>query len=284
MSKINILGVKIDNVTMEEALKKVEEMLDDGKKHQVATTNPEFVMQAQKDGEFRQILNKADLSIPDGVGILVAAKYLSMETTSIPVLREVQKLLQGFWVGFCLVFYRQKLNIIKEQVTGADLIWRLAKIARRGNYSFYFLGGFPGVAQKAREKLWCLLGTKLKLLGAEEGRIVGLDVNDDQSIDREIISRINKVQPDILLVAFGAPKQEKWIERNLSQLAVKVVIGVGGTLDYLIEKPRRAPNFLKDRGLEWFWRFVSQPWRVRRVIVAFLKFPLAVAWYKLKML
>lgn len=283
MPKVDILGVKIDNVTMDEAVSRVEEMLTDGKKHQVVTPNPEFVMLAQKDVEFREILNEADLAIPDGIGLLATAKYLSMRSTSIPILRELQKVIQGIWVGFCVLFNRRALNVISEQVAGVDLVWNLAGLAERKGYSFYLLGGSRGVAQKAKDVLSAFFVPKLKVVGAEEGRVADLDFNGRKRIDQEIVERINKVEPDILLVAFGAPKQEKWIARYLPQLNVRVAIGVGGTFDYLIRKPARASGFFQKKGLEWLWRLFVQPWRLPRILIAFPIFPLTVAWHRLKM-
>lgn len=282
--KVNILGVKIDNVTMDEAVARVEAMLADGRKHQIVTPNPEFVMLAQKDEEFKQILNQADLAVPDGIGLLAAAKYLNLNATRVPILRELQKLAQGVWIGFCVLFARKRLDVIREQVTGVDLVWELASLAERKGYSFYLLGGAPGVVQKAKDILTSFFVPKLKIVGAEEGRSLSLNLKEERSIDQQIITRINKVEPDILLVAFGAPKQEKWIAQYLSQLKVKVAIGVGGTFDYLIRKPPRAPTFFQKKGIEWLWRLFMQPRRLTRILIAFPKFPLAVAWYRLKMI
>ncbi len=281
--KVNILGVKIDNVTMDEAVARVEKMLADGRKHQIVTPNPEFVMLAQKDEEFREILNNADLAIPDGVGLLAAAKYLSMSSIAIPVLRELQKFAQGIFVGCCILFNRSALDVVKEQVSGVDLVWKLASIGERKGYTLYFLGGAPGVAQKVKGVLSAFFVPKLKVVGAEEGRRANLDLDERSMVDEEIVERINKVDPDILFVAFGAPKQEKWIARYLPQLNVKVAIGVGGTFDYMITKPARAPTFFQRKGLEWLWRFFVQPWRLLRILTAFPKFPLTVAWHRLRM-
>lgn len=281
MKKVDILGVKIYNLTMTEALDRIEEMILEGGKHQVVTANPEFLMLAQKDTDFRRILNQADLAIADGVGLLAAAKYLSMPVTTVPVLREFQKITQGIWVGVSVLFRRENLDAIVEQIAGADLIMNLAKLSDKKGYSFYLLGGAHRVAERTGE-VFASSFPGLKVVGADDGGSIESNIEARAKEDQKIVDRINKTSPDILLVAFGAPKQEKWIARYLQQLRVKVAIGVGGTFDYMLKSPPRAPQILRSRGLEWLYRLVKEPGRFRRVFAAFPLFPLRVAYHRLK--
>ncbi|MBI2334188.1 WecB/TagA/CpsF family glycosyltransferase [Candidatus Daviesbacteria bacterium] len=199
MMKKYILGVKIDDVNMDEALEIVHQWLQKSEKRYIVTPNPEFIMTAQKDPEFKETLNNADLSIPDGAGLKLSGR-------------------------------------IKNIVAGVDLMERLVDKSRDWGVTVGLLGGGPGVAEKAAE---CLQKKYPKI-------------------------KIDNIAPDILFVAFGAPKQEKWIVQNLPKLKVKVAMGVGGAFDYLSGKVPRAPEFLRSLGLEWLFRLIIQPWRIKR--------------------
>lgn len=217
MSKVNILGVLIDDVTMEEAVEKVREFLQDGRKYQIVTPNPEHIMLAQEDSEFRKILNEVDLAIPDGVGVVWASKSL------------------------------------RERVTGTDLMLKVCELAAQEGYSVSFLGGQNGVVFDAAKVL--------------QQKFPGL----------KIVWLVEDIPPstlyfppsDLLFVAFGAPHQEKWIHQNLPHLPVKVAMGVGGAFDFVSGKIKRAPVFVQRSGLEWLWRLILQPWRIRRQLALF---------------
>jgi N-acetylglucosaminyldiphosphoundecaprenol N-acetyl-beta-D-mannosaminyltransferase len=225
---MEILGVRIDNLSMEEVLRKVEGFLEDGQQHYLVTPNPEFLVRAQEDRQFQEILNRADLAIPDGAGLLFASRFLSQP--------------------------------IKERVTGTDLMEKICQQAAQKNWSVFLMGARPGIAEKAAINL----RKKYSGLKVEAGF-------------EEVIG-----QPDILFVALGAPKQEKWIVRNLNKRpGIKLAIGVGGAFDFIAGRVRRAPGFLQQLGLEWFWRLTLQPWRGRRVFRAVVKFPWLVVKQKL---
>ena len=242
-----LLGVKIDNVDTNEVLKKIEVFLADGRQHHIVTPNPEIIVFAQKDKEFKKILNEADLSIPDGTGIIWASKILKGD--------------------------------IKEKVSGTDLMEELLKNqkskcknqndpssspALAGHYGagiskfkIFLLGGKNEAAEKIAKKF---------------SNIVGFTENINEAVEL-----INQGKPDILFVALGAPKQEKWIHYNIDKIpSVKVAIGVGGAFDFISGKIQRAPNFLRKIGLEWLWRFMLQPWRAKRIYNAVIKFPCLV--------
>src|SRR5262245_4714132 len=171
-----ILDVKIHALTGEQTLALIEEFIASRQPHQLATVNPEFVVEAQHDEEFRQIINGATLALPDGVGLIKAARFL--RTIPLP-----------------------------ERVAGSDLVIRLAELSHRKGYRLYFLGGREGVAEKAIERLKgeypCL-----NVVGAYAG-------SPTVAENEAILQRILPTKPDILLVAYGAPKQDKWIARNL---------------------------------------------------------------------
>ncbi|MCL4459933.1 MAG: WecB/TagA/CpsF family glycosyltransferase [Chloroflexi bacterium] len=225
MKSIEILGVRIDDITYAEAIAIIGDFIRSGQPHQVVTPNPEFIMAARKDGQFKEILNGAALAIPDGGGLLLAARILN----------------QG----------------LREQVRGTDLIYNLAELAAREGYSFFLLGATPGVAEKAALSLQRSY-PGLRIAGTYAGA-------PDPHYDEEIVRIIRGAGlVDILLVAYGAPAQDKWIARNLAKLQVPVVIGVGGVFDYLSGTVKRAPLWMRQAGLEWLYRLIKQPWRWRR--------------------
>lgn len=231
MSKI--LGIKIDEFSFSEVMGKITDFLSSDEIHQIATVNPEFIMTAQKDAAFKDILNSTDINVPDGFGLQCAALY--------------------------------KRKKIGKRLTGVDLTWEIAKLAEEKGYSIFLLGGKSGVAEMTANRLRYLY-RNLKIAGTYAG-----------SPDEEgIVERINDSNTDILLVAYGAPKQEKFIANHKNELKCKVVMGVGGTFDYISEIVHRAPKWMRSLGLEWLYRLIQQPPRFRRIYTAVVKFPLAV--------
>jgi len=221
---MEILGVKIDSVTYQEALEKAKKILDSEGKYYIVTPNPELLVRAHKDPEFKKILNSADLSLPDGVG-LVALSGLGGEK-------------------------------LPERVTGVDFLDGLAALAENLGFSLYLLGGEQNVAKKAAEELRKRY-PKLNIVGASSG-------NPDPKFDSVTRKPLTRKKIDILAVAYGSPKQEKWIARNLHLLNVKVAIGVGGAFDFISGKTRRAPVWMRKASLEWLFRLLNEPRRVKR--------------------
>lgn len=236
--QVDILGIKINSVTMEEALQRVAEMIGDGGKHQVVTPNPEHVVMAQEDQEFRDVLNAADLAIPDGVGLVWASK-----------LRKIF----NFRASIFSERHSGQNKVLKERVTGTDLMVNLCRQAAEEGWKVFFLGAEQGVAQEVAVRL--------------REKFPGLQVSGVSSADPNLPImdyRLRITDSDLLFVAYGAPTQEKWIAKNLHQLPVKVAIGIGGAFDFVVSKQKRAPRILCWLGLEWLWRLVTQPWRWRR--------------------
>jgi N-acetylglucosaminyldiphosphoundecaprenol N-acetyl-beta-D-mannosaminyltransferase len=227
MDKINVLDVKFDNLDMKEAIEKCKGFLTQNESHLICTPNPELVMRAKKDNDFLNILNSSSLVIPDGIGIIMAGKILKTP--------------------------------LKERVAGFDLICNLLEIAKEGNVSFYFWGGKPGVAETAK-KFLTEKYPNIKIVGTDDGYF-------DEKKEIEIIDRIKACHPDILLVGLGAPKQEKIINKYLNENIFKIAIGCGGSLDVLAGTVKRAPNIFIKLNLEWFYRLVTNPTRLKRMMV-----------------
>jgi len=221
---IRILGIRVDDVTFAETLAWIDQFVADGKSHQIVTVNPEFIVMAQKDLEFREILNASALSIPDGIGLLWASRVLG--------------------------------HPLRERVTGSDLVPLLAERAVRRGYRLFFLGAAPGVAARAAG----ILGERFPGL-IVAGTFAGSPSPADEA---SIVSRVQAAQPDILCVAYGAPAQDKWIARNLNRLEVPVAIGIGGALDFIAGTAQRAPHWVQRIGFEWLHRLVHEPWRWKR--------------------
>ena len=224
---IPILGIPVHAVTMDETLTLIEGYMLEPRVHQIATVNPEFVMAAQSDASFRHTLLTAELCLPDGVGLLYAARRLG--------------------------------RTLPERVPGSELVYRLAERAAERNWPLFLLGAAPGVAEEAAQRL-SERYPDLRIAGTHAGSPAA-EENDD------IVQRINASGAAQLFVAYGAPNQDKWIERNRTNLTtVRVALGVGGSLDFITGRAVRAPQWAQDAGLEWLYRLYKEPWRWRRML------------------
>ncbi|MCI0531957.1 MAG: WecB/TagA/CpsF family glycosyltransferase, partial [candidate division Zixibacteria bacterium] len=234
-----ILCAPVDNLNMQEALARIEEFIIEGRKtgktHQIATVNADFVVKALTDPELRHLLQEADMATADGMPLVWGARLLGTP--------------------------------LEERVAGADMVPALAEIAARKGYSMFFLGAAPGVAGRAGEILRAR-HPALNIVG-----IVSPPEGSVLEIDPSIIEKIKNTKPDILLVAFGNPKQEKWIGMYGRELGVPVMIGVGGTFDFIAGHTKRAPLWMQNIGLEWLHRLVQEPKRLwKRYVVDLFSF------------
>ena len=221
---VHILGVPVHRLTFEQALDALGTYIRERRQGYVVTANPEIIMRAQREPSYRQLLQRAAMVWPDGVGVLWAARLLGKP--------------------------------IAERVTGSDGVPLIARRAAEEGWRLYLLGAAPGVAQRAA----AILQERypgLTIVGAEPG-------DPAPAADAHIRARINAAHPDIVLVAYGAPKQERWMARNLPHLNAWVAIGVGGALDFIVGVQKRAPRFVQRLGLEWLWRLLLEPRRWRR--------------------
>lgn len=221
---VRILGVRVDALTYSSFLAAIDEFVAEGSPHQIATVNPEFVMEARQNPDFYEVLERADLCIADGIGLLWAA--------------------------------RRQGRLLPERVTGSDGVPMIAERAARNGWRLYLLGAGLGVAEEtARILLERYPG--LQIAGTFPGSPADADAP-------EIVARIRETAPDILFVAYGAPRQDLWIARHRNELGVPVMMGVGGAFDHIAGVRRRAPRGMQRLKLEWLFRLVTQPWRWRR--------------------
>lgn len=242
---MKVLGVRLDNVTVDEALARIKVFFDEGQ-HTIFTPNPEMLVDAQKDEYFKEVLNESDLNIADGKGI----EYMT--------------------------FFKQK------RIAGTDFVYDICRLAEQESKSVFLLGsGNDDVLKKAKETL-LEKHPNLKIAGMHSGIVISskekhdrilLDV--DAAENNEMIAEIALAAPDILFVAFGHKKQEKWMYEYLEDLpSVKVAMGVGGALDYISGNIKRAPKWMRAIGLEWLFRLFVQPQRIGRILKATVVFPL----------
>lgn len=271
---INILDVRVGRTTRQQAITKVEKLLEANQSAQIATVNPEFIVIAQGKPKFRKVLNQSQLSLADGIGIRAAAKFLALDRSIYPIIRFFQTLLQGiFLIAPAITFYPSYLNILPETVTGVDLSYSIAELCAKKRYSIFLLGAAEGVAEKTAKQLKKLY-PGLKVAGCYAG-------SPRRGEEDKIINMINKSQPRILLVAYGAPKQDLWIARNLGRIEQPLIaMGVGGTFDFISGKIKRAPNWIRKLNLEWLYRLTKEPGRrIKRIYLAAIVFPYLV-WKK----
>lgn len=238
--RVNIFGVLLDRVDYCEACRRVEFFLQANNSRIIITPNAEIIMSAKQDRELKAALNKADLCFPDGIGVTLAAKILGKPLTG--------------------------------RTTGFDFMMKILNIADIKRLKLFLLGGKPGVAEKAGEKIKEMY-PNAEIVGVHHGYF-----NEDK--ETKIIESINEKKPDILLVAMGCPKQELFMMRNKEKLQFKVAMGVGGSLDVLSGTVLRAPVFMQKAGLEWLYRLTTQPSRFNRMKVLPL-FLIEVIWHRI---
>ena len=227
--KIEILGVKVDNVDLSEASSRAGEFVERRLPHLIVTPNPEMMVAAQKDSELKNILNSADLKVPDGAGLILASRMIGRS--------------------------------FKERVTGIDLMLKILELAERKGFSIYLLGSRPGVAEAAVEKLK-IKYEKLKIVGFHHGYFTTEEEPD-------LIEKIRDLKPDILFAGLGAGRQEKWLAKYYKILNIPVVMGIGGSLDVIAGKIRRAPEWVQKWNLEWLYRLITEPRRWKRQLALF---------------
>ena len=225
---LHILGVRVDDVTEDEAVARCERFIVE-RRRSVVTPNPEIVLAARGDRALRHALARADLAIPDGGGLLLAAR----------------------WWG----------RPLRAQVRGSDLTNRLLERAAARGWRVFLLGGVPGVAEAAAAHSAARWPGLLVV-----GTFAGDAAEAGDAATRAALGAAGRV--DLLLVAYGASRQECWIARNLPHLDVGVALGVGGVLDFLSGRVPRAPRWLRDAHLEWLFRLLIQPWRWKRQLLA----------------
>lgn len=223
---VNIAGINIDDISMEQAVDRIYEFIGTDKNHSVYTPNAEIMMDGILNKNMKTILNNSDMLVADGAGVVLASKILGKE--------------------------------VAEKVSGYDLAKNLLIASGKKPIKFYLFGGKPGIAEKAHANIICDY-PGAQVAGTRNGYFSAGDEED-------IINGINNSGAEVLLVCLGAPKQEQWIDANKDRLKVKVSLGVGGTLDVLAGNVRLAPDFFRNHGLEWLYRLYKEPWRFKRML------------------
>lgn len=265
---VKLLKVRFDKTTLKEASEKCINWARGSEKRYVTTPNPEILLEAQKNPKFLKILNNSDLNIADGIGILWGTKYKKSVEKSIFKTGKAWKFLTS---ALCVPFQPRRLrNVLPERVTGVDLMEEICKKSVNHGMKIFLLGASSGIAAKTQNVLEKKY-SGIQICGTFSG-------TPDKSDEGEIRKLVNDSSPDIIFVAFGAPKQEIWIAENLKYLkTVKLAIGIGGAFDFIAGKRRRAPKWMGKMGLEWLFRLIQQPSRIKRIYNAIIKFPFAVA-------
>lgn len=224
--KVNILGVKVDKVGIDEAVDKIFAMLEENRAHSVFTPNSEIILNAYKDKSFCDVLNSSDLLTADGIGVVYASKILH--------------------------------DPISQRCAGYDIACKLVDRISETGHRLYLFGGKPGVANMAKKNLERKYPF-IQIVGTRDGYFKEEETQD-------IINDINMVDADIVFVCLGAPKQEKWIYENKDKLKARVLMGIGGSLDVFAGVAERAPDFWCRMGLEWLYRLIKEPWRFKRML------------------
>ncbi len=223
--RVDMFGVPLARIDMEEALARVDQFVRERSPHIVITSDTPSIVRAQDDAEYQEIVRRADMVTADGRGVVWMARVLGLP--------------------------------VRDRVPGVDLVEKICERAEDKNYSVFLLGALPGVAEEAAAALRAHC-PGLTVVGTHHGYFTP----DEEP---QIVRRIAEARPDILFVALGAPRQEKWIRRHMAELQVPVAIGVGGALDVLAGRVPRAPGWMQRTGLEWLYRVLRQPARLPRL-------------------
>jgi N-acetylglucosaminyldiphosphoundecaprenol N-acetyl-beta-D-mannosaminyltransferase len=242
-----ILGVKVDAVTKNEAIAKIAGFLDEEKSHVITTPNPEIILYARKHQAYREILNKSDLALPDGEGLLIVSRFM-----------------------------KEKLT---ERVSGADMVPAIAVLAREKKLKIGLLGGLD---QATVDKAAMVMrGWGNEVVFASHG--VTKKDWQNSAFHEKIIRALRSSAPQVVYVAFGHPKQEEWIDKYKTALpSVRLFIGCGGSLEFVAGVAQRAPSWMQRAGLEWLWRLAIEPKRIKRIFNAVIIFPLTVLYVSIR--
>lgn len=228
MSRIKILNTEVDNLTMDEAIQRIEQLILSKKPSYVVTPNVDHIVKLEQDKEFQNVYKEADLILTDGMPLI--------------------------WIS------KLKKNPIKEKVSGSDLFPRVCKLAADKGYKVFLLGAAEGIAARAAENLRSKYNG-LNIVGTYSPSY-GFEKKEDEI--EKIIEMINEVKPDILAVGLGAPKQEKFLYKYRKKLNVPVSLAIGASIDFEAGNMNRAPKWMQNIGLEWLYRLYQEPGRMAR--------------------
>lgn len=226
MEKVKHLNTYVNNTTMSEVIDEIENMIHSNRKSYVVAVNVDVIMKIEQDALLKKVTDEADMVLVDGQPLIWISKLHN--------------------------------HPIKEKISGSDLVPKLCALAADKGYTIFILGGRDGIAERAKENLQTkhpaidVVGTYSPPFGFEKNSIELIKINQ----------MISDAKPDLLIVCFGCPKQEKWIYQNIEEYEAKVSVCAGATVDFLAGNVQRAPKWMSDHGLEWFYRFMQEPKRL----------------------
>ncbi len=250
---VEVLGVRFNNLTRAEAAQRIAEVAANGPKGYVVKPYSEFMARAARDPRFRETLNGAALCLPDGVGIVWAAHYLSLEGG------RLRALLQFPLSHLSMLLRPPALRgPVREPMHGVDLTWEMLAALEERGASVYLLGGTAEELTGTRREIEKRL-PGLRIVGARDGYFKARGEENEG-----VVAEINGAKAQALLVALGSPRQEEWIAANIGRLEVNVVVAEGGSFSFISGATRRAPGWMRRSGLEWLFRLVRQPRRILR--------------------
>ena len=271
LRKIEILDIPISVVTRKKAVGEFLRYGDGGANTSpsppslerrgiyTATPNAEILLETQKNPKLKEYLQQCSLNLADSVSLLWAAECQERDWNLVRAIFEL----------LFLPLRKSSWTALPERVSGSDFFLDICEAttkAKAQTLKIFLLGGAEGIAEQTK-KILEQKYPNINIVGTLAGSPIAAD-------DTEMVSRVNKVQPDILFVAYGCPKQELWIARNLAKCpSVKVAMGIGGTFDFVSGQIKRAPKLFQKLGLEWFWRLILQPSRAKRIFRAVFVFP-----------
>ena len=245
MIKQKFLNTYINNITMSEAINSIDEMIKKNDKAYIVALNVDVIMKIEKDSKLKRISDEANLTLIDGKPLIWISKY--------------------------------KKTPIKEKISGSDLVPKLCELSNEKGYKIFILGGKDDVAKQAKKKLEEKY-KNIKIVGAHSP---SNNFEGNKKESKEVINIINRSKPDLLFVCLGCPKQEKWIYDNIKDYNAKVSICAGATVDFLAGNVKRAPKWMSNCGLEWFYRFLQEPKRLfKRYFIDDIKIIKLIKKYK----
>jgi N-acetylglucosaminyldiphosphoundecaprenol N-acetyl-beta-D-mannosaminyltransferase len=242
------LDIPIDWIEPDELTHKLKVFVANPKPHHITTVNTEFVVVSRTNADFRRCLQESDLSVADGTGIVLAQTYFDHKPSPFWLVR----LLQYLGIGFRCVLAPHTLPY--KRIIGVDLSETLMELAAQEGWRVFLLGAKPGIADKAG-RIWQSRYDKLKIAGT----------STSGPNDPDVIDQIRTAKPDVLLVAYGTPKQELFIWQHKHDLKVPIMVGIGGTFDTVVGTRIYVPRFIKNLGLEWLVYLIRYPSRFKRI-------------------
>ncbi len=253
---IELLGINVSTEPKSEIIRNIEKRIDKGQKTFIVTPYSEFFYRGFLDYWFKHVLNKADISLPDGIAVLWLSYFLNIPLKAKGYYAKIAEVTwQAIYSLSSIILNPAKLKrIIPDKISGSDFFWDLVSVGIKKNLKIFLLGGYQNTPELVAKKI----------LERFPNSIIAGTSNSNPT-DHNLVEQINSSGADILFVAFGPGKQENWIAKNLELLQLKVVMAVGGTFDYVAGKHPVPPKFVRSGGLEWLFRLITQPHRYRRI-------------------